>query len=89
MGASAARVYQESRISSYPARRLAYGRLMAEKALGPRGGETTVSKTGMLKKTLWLHPDEAEALRVKAFNERRTEADILREGLRRVLGLED
>jgi hypothetical protein len=62
---------------------------MAEKALGPRGGETTVSKTGMLKKTLWLHPDEAEALRNRAFTERRTEAEILREGLRRVLGLED
>jgi hypothetical protein len=62
---------------------------MAEKTLGPRGGETTVSKTGMLKKTLWLHPDEAEALRVKAFEERRTEAEILREGLRLVLKLED
>ena len=62
---------------------------MAEKPLGPRGGETTVSKTGMLKKTLWLHPDEAEALRKKAYEERRTEADILREGLRRVLDLED
>lgn len=62
---------------------------MAKKALGPRGGETTVSKTGMLKKTLWLHPDEAEALRKKAYEERRTEAEILREGLRRILGLED
>ena len=62
---------------------------MAKKALGPRGGETTVSKTGMVKKTLWLHPDEAEALRVKAFKERRTESEILREGLRRILKLED
>lgn len=39
--------------------------------------------------TLWLHPDEAEALRVKAFKERRTQADILREGLRKVLEIED
>jgi hypothetical protein len=70
-------------------RLLRYVPAMAQKALGPRGGETTVSKTGMIKKTLWLHPDEAEALRVKAFKERRTEAEILREGLRRVLGLED
>jgi len=57
--------------------------------LGPRGGETTVSKSGMIRTTLWLHPDEAEALRVKAFEERRTQADILREGLRRVLGVDD
>lgn len=68
---------------------LKYRRFMAEKRLGPRGGETTISKTGMIRKTLWLHPDEAEALRLKAFHERRTEAEILREGLRRILGLED
>ena len=62
---------------------------MREKRTGPRGGETTISKTGMIRMTLWLHEDEAEALRLKAFNERRTQAEILREGLRGVLGLED
>ncbi len=62
---------------------------MRETRLGPRGGESTVSKTGMIKKTLWLHQDEAEALRNRAFQERRTESDIIREGLRRILGLED
>lgn len=62
---------------------------MSEKRLGPRGGETTISKTGMIRMTLWLHPDEAEALRVKASKERRTQADILREGLRKVLEIED
>jgi len=43
----------------------------------------------MIRKCIWLHEDEAEALRYKAFRERRTESDILREGLRRVLQLED
>lgn len=62
---------------------------MSDKRLGPRGGETTISKTGMIRMTLWLHPDEAEALRLKAFQERRTQAEIVREGLRKVLGLED
>ncbi|HXO20952.1 MAG TPA: hypothetical protein VOA87_13640 [Thermoanaerobaculia bacterium] len=62
---------------------------MKETRLGPRGGETTISKTGMIRKTLWLHQDEAEALRNLAFKERRTEADIIREGLRRILRLED
>jgi hypothetical protein len=60
-----------------------------KKRLGPRGGETTVSKTGMIRKNVWLHPDEAEALRERAYAERRTEAEILREGLRRILGMED
>ena len=60
-----------------------------KKRTGPRGGETTISKTGMIRMTLWLHEDEAEALRLKAFTERRTQAEILRQGLRRMLDLED
>lgn len=34
---------------------------------GPRGGVTTVTKSGMVRKTLWLHEDEAEALRERAY----------------------
>lgn len=60
-----------------------------ERRLGPRGGTTTISKRGMVRKTLWLHADEAEALRERAFRTRRSEAEILREGLRRVLKLKD
>lgn len=56
---------------------------------GPRGGETTVSKSGMVRKTLWLHADEAEALREKAYQERRAESEIVREALRGFLGIED
>ena len=52
---------------------------------GPRGGTTTVTKSGMVKKNLWIPQDEAEMLREKAFHERRSEADIIREGLRVVL----
>jgi len=53
--------------------------------MGPRGGTTTVTKSGMVKKNLWIPRDEAEALREKAYVERRSEADIIREGLRVVL----
>ncbi len=56
-----------------------------EQPVGPRGGTTTVTKSGMVKKNLWIPQDEAEALREKAFVERRSEADIIREGLRSVL----
>lgn len=68
---------------------LGYVGEMRKKQTGPRGGETTVSKTGMIRKNIWFHPDEIEALREKAYRERRTESEILREGLRRILGLED
>jgi hypothetical protein len=56
---------------------------------GPRGGTTTVSESGMVRKTIWLHEDEAEALRRRAFDERRGESEIVREALRRLLGIED
>jgi hypothetical protein len=54
--------------------------------VGPRGGTTTVSRTGLVKKNLWVPREVAEALRRKAYEERRSEAAIIREGLRRVLG---
>jgi hypothetical protein len=41
----------------------------------------------MVKKNLWIPGDEAEALRHKAFTERRSEAEIIRQGLRGVLNL--
>jgi len=56
---------------------------------GPRGGTTTVTKSGMVKKNLWIPQEEAEALREKAYVERRSEADIIREGLRLVLDGEE
>ncbi len=56
---------------------------------GPRGGLTTVTKSGMVRKTLWLHEDEAEALRERAYRERRSESEIMRQALRRLLGIED
>ena len=53
--------------------------------IGPRGGTTTVTRSGMVKKNLWIPREEAEALRQKAFEERRSEADIIREGLEMML----
>lgn len=51
-------------------------------------GDGGLMETGV-KKSIWLHRDEAEALRLKAFQERRSEASIVREALRRLLGIED
>lgn len=56
---------------------------------GPRGGRTTVTTTGMVKKNLWLPEPMAEELRRRAFDERRAEAAIVREALRRYLGREE
>jgi hypothetical protein len=43
----------------------------------------------MIRKTLWLHGDEVDALREKAYRERRAESEIMREALRQLLGIED
>lgn len=53
--------------------------------LGPRGGTTTVTESGMVKKNLWVPAALAEELRQRAFAERRAEAEIVREALRRHL----
>ncbi|HYC58171.1 MAG TPA: hypothetical protein VEK79_01260 [Thermoanaerobaculia bacterium] len=50
--------------------------------------EPGITKSGV-KKTIWLHHDEAETLRQRAFNDRRSEASIIREALRRYLRIAD
>jgi len=52
-----------------------------------RSGEG-ITATGV-KKTMWFHEDEAEALRVRAFEERRSESSIVREAVRKLLGIDD
>ncbi len=47
-----------------------------------------ITKTGV-KKTLWFHREEAEALRTAAFERRRKESELIREAVRRYLGLDD
>lgn len=54
---------------------------------GPRGGTTTVTSTGMIRKNLWISHEENEALRRRAFDERRSETQIIRSGLRQILEL--
>jgi hypothetical protein len=56
--------------------------------VGPRGGETT-RRAGQVKKTVWLNDDEAEALRRAAYEQRRSEAELIREALRRYFKLAD
>jgi hypothetical protein len=53
--------------------------------VGPRGGTTTMTTTGLVKKNLWVSREVAEVLRQRAFEERRSEADIIREALDRML----
>jgi hypothetical protein len=71
------------------------GRKPYSPAMAPRdsGDKARQEKAGItdrgVKKTIWFHEDEAEALRQKAFKERRSESAIVREAVRRLMGIED
>lgn len=52
---------------------------------GPRGGTTTVTARGDIRKNLWIPYALNERLREAAFRAKRTESDLFREGLERLL----
>jgi hypothetical protein len=56
---------------------------------GPRGGTTTVSVAGLIRTVVFLHPDERKALKMAAAERDVSASEIMREALRRFLGIED
>jgi hypothetical protein len=62
---------------------------MPEKPTGPRGGTTTRTESGLVRKTLWLSEIEAEELRQRAFRERTSESELMRDALRAFLKIPD
>ena len=71
-------------------RRKSYTPVMAPR---DRSEEARQEKAGItaqgVKKTIWFHEDEAEALRLRAFKERRSESSLVREAVRKLLRIED
>ena len=62
---------------------------MTTRKKGPRGGNTTVTAGGLLKKTIYVDQAEWQALRRKSFEEERPISEIVREMIREGLGFED
>lgn len=56
---------------------------------GPRGGKTTVTKSGLIRTVVYLHADERRALRMAAAEREQPASEIMREALRLYLKLED
>jgi hypothetical protein len=54
---------------------------------GPLGGVTTITPGGLIRKSLLLEPEEEEALRRRAFEDRCSEASLVRKAIRAYLGL--
>lgn len=58
-----------------------------ETRTGPRGGKTTLTPGGLLKKTVYLDQEEWEALRKKSYEEQRPISDLIRSLIREGLGI--
>ena len=61
----------------------------SEQVTGPRGGTTTVTKSGLIRFVVYLHQDERQALRRAAFEREVSASEIVREALRAHLEIED
>jgi hypothetical protein len=51
--------------------------------------ESEEGAADLVRKAVYLHRDEAEALRLEAFKQRRSESSVVREALRRLLKIPD
>jgi hypothetical protein len=56
--------------------------------MAPRKDEEEEGAAELVRKAVYLHKDEAEALRLQAFKLRRSESSLVREALRRFLKIE-
>jgi hypothetical protein len=54
-----------------------------------RQSEDSEAPADLVRKAVYLHRDEAEALRLEAFKQRRSESSVVREALRRLLKIPD
>jgi hypothetical protein len=57
--------------------------------MAPRRGKEEPPAADLVRKAVYLHRDEAEALRLEAFKQRRSESSVVREALRRLLKIPD
>lgn len=67
---------------------LSYGMSVPKKEEALRREKDGITSSGV-KKTIWFHEDEAEALRLQAFKDRRSESSLIREAVRKFLNIND
>ena len=55
--------------------------------MGPRGGATTVTDAGLVRKTVYFDPEEWDAIRREAYKGDLAYTEIVRRAVRRALGV--
>jgi hypothetical protein len=63
------------------------GKVRSARAKRSRSGATTITNAGLHRKTVYFDNDEWEAIRQRAFEDDRSYTAIVREAVRRLLGL--
>ncbi len=59
-----------------------------KRVTGPKGGRSTVTASGKVRTVVFLEPEERRALKVAAAERECSASDIVREALRRYLGID-
>jgi hypothetical protein len=57
--------------------------------VGPRGGATTVTTAGLVRKTVYFDPEEWDAIRREAYEGDLAYTEIVRRAVRRALGMRE
>jgi hypothetical protein len=57
--------------------------------VGPRGGATTVTTAGLVRKTVYFDPDEWRAIRREGLEKDLSCTEIVRRAVRRALGMQE
>jgi hypothetical protein len=64
------------------------GAVPAKKKLGPKGGRTTRTEGGLVRKGVFIRADQDRELRRVAYEQERSESEIVRDALDAYLKLE-
>jgi hypothetical protein len=62
---------------------------MTKEKKGPKGGESTIYDSGLLRKTVYFYPEEWAAIRKAAYHQDKNYTEIIREAVRSYLGIDE
>jgi len=62
---------------------------MSKPGVGPRGGKTTVTKSGLIRVVIFLSPEERKSLKLAALERDMPASELVREALRAHLKIEE
>jgi hypothetical protein len=62
---------------------------MTKDRKGPKGGESTIYESGLLRKTVYFYPEEWAAIRKAAYEEDKNYTEVIREAVRAYFSIDE